>query len=106
MGQLQGQLVGLNAAVSDMRADLKGGLAEVHTQLRVADEWRRDVKDHLEKVDERDVSKAFLALQQSIHDSKTTVRGIILGVSLAGGAVGATVATFFKSAWAWFVGVV
>jgi hypothetical protein len=106
VGELRGQLTGLNVVVAEMRSDLKSGLAEVHTQIRATDEWRHEVKDRLEKMDERDVSKAFIALQQSIHDGKTTVRGIMVGVSLAGGAVGATFATFFKSIWAWIVGAV
>jgi hypothetical protein len=51
------------------------------------------------------VTVKFDALEQSIHDKKMQLKGIIVGVGIAGGAAGATVATGFKWLWAAILGV-
>lgn len=84
-------------------------LQRVDGKLDAADEWRREVKTRLEAVEAHgrhmnDVAGAFDALQQSIRDGKMQAKGIIMGVGIAGGAAGATVATFAKNLWAWAVG--
>lgn len=79
-------------------------MAKVDAKLDVADEWRSEVKKRLERMEENDVSVAFTALQQSIRDGKMQVKGALVGMSLAAGAAGATVATGIKWLWAALTG--
>jgi hypothetical protein len=106
VGQLQGQLSAMNSVITEMKADIKEDFTLVRKDLRNADAWRHEVKERLEKMERNDVSSAFLALQKSIHDGKTTLRGIIIGVGLMGGAVGATLATFFQSIISFIKGII
>lgn len=73
-------------------------------RMDATEEWQRDMTARFEKMEASDVSKAFNALQQSIHDGKMQAKGVVIGVGVAAGAGGATIATFAKSAWAWLMG--
>lgn len=50
------------------------------------------------------VTVKFDALEQSIHDKKMQLKGVIVGVGIAGGAAGATAATGIKWAISTFWG--
>ena len=74
-----------------------------------ADEWRHEVRERLEKNEAHGanmarVAEAFDALQLSIRDGKNQARGVVIGVGLAAGAGGATVATGIKWLWTALVG--
>lgn len=78
---------------------------QINTNLANADlsreEMRSDIRGLQEHAKEMiEVAERFKALQQMIRDSRMTGRGVMIGIGLAGGAVGATVATFFKTLWA------
>ena len=90
-------------------ASISSYLEKVDGKLDAADEWRREVKTRLEAMESHSkqmdkVSGAFNALQQSIHDGKMQAKGMVIGVGVAAGAGGATVATFIKWAWATLTG--
>ena len=94
----------LERAVGRIEARLDAVAEDVkraNDKLDAADEWRHEVRQRLEKMEENDVSNAFRALEQSIRDGKNQARGVVIGVGLAAGAGGATFATFFKSIAAW-----
>jgi chromosome segregation ATPase len=101
------QETNLERSVGRIEANLEAlaaAIAKLTAKADNADEWRHEVKDRLEKIEARDVSGAFTALQQSIRDGKMQLKGAMIGVALAGGAAGATVATFIKALWAWIMG--
>jgi chromosome segregation ATPase len=101
------QETNLERAVGRIEAQndaLAAAIAKLTEKAEHADEWRHEVKDRLEKIEARDVSGAFVALQQSIRDGRMQLKGAFIGVALAGGAAGATVATFIKALWAWVMG--
>lgn len=85
-------------------------LARVDKRSEARDEAFQEMRDDIAllKKHAQDmvvVTNEFNALQRAIRDGKMTGRGIIIGVGLAGGAVGATVATFLKTIWVALMGV-
>lgn len=97
----------IDRLVGQLQAQHESAIAwmnRVDAKLDAADEWRGEVKKRLERMEESDVSVAFTALQQSIRDGKMQVKGALVGMSLAAGAAGATVATGIKWLWAALTG--
>ena len=88
-------------------------LIEVQRTLREADEWRhfvkRELADNREHADKMSaVAEAFNALQRSIQDgtlaTRSVARGVVIGVGLAGGAIGAAGVSGFKWVWTLILG--
>jgi capsule polysaccharide export protein KpsE/RkpR len=109
VGQLQGQLSVMTSSITELKADMKEDLSLVKEHMKNADDWRHQIKDRIERMEAHgkhmsSVAEAFDKLQQSIRDRTMQAKGVIVGVGLAAGAAGATLATFFKSVWAWFTG--
>jgi hypothetical protein len=95
----------IEARQETMAENIKALTDAVMGMKDASDEWRHEVKARLEAIEARDVSSAFIALQQSIRDGKMQIKGAFIGVALAGGAAGATVATFIKAIAAWIAGI-
>lgn len=102
MGRIEGQLKGMAET-----------LAEVRERLENAEEWRATVRHRLDAMEAHGkqmtaVAEAFAALQRSIREgtimAKAYSRGVILGVGLAAGAGGATIATGLKWLYATLTG--
>lgn len=80
-------------------------LEQVDIKLDAADRWRHEVKSRMEAMEAHGrhmtaVADAFDALQQSIRDGKMQAKGVLIGIGVAGGAAGATVASGIKWIWA------
>jgi hypothetical protein len=97
-GRMEGQMVGMAEKIDH--------LVEMNA---AATEWRASVSARLDAMDVHRnqmtaVATAFDALQQSIRDGKMQAKGVMIGIGLAAGAGGATVATGLKWAWAAITG--
>ncbi len=84
-------------------------LASINEKLDHADDWRQEVKQRLERVEQHNknlghVADAFQSLQQSIRDGKMQARGVVIGVGLAAGAGGATMTALAQKVWSALVG--
>jgi hypothetical protein len=93
IGRIEGQLEGIVATlkrVDDRSAARDGTLESVLDRLGA-------MEDHAETM--KAVATEFNTLRQTIRDGKMQARGVLLGVGLAGGVGGATVATFLKGVW-------
>lgn len=98
---------GLERSVGRIEANLEtlgAAIARLTEKADAADEWRHEVRERLDRHEVQSaqmvlVADAFSALQQSIRDGKMQARGVVVGVGLAAGAGGATLATGLK--WAW-----
>ncbi len=110
VGRIEARLDAQSTSIAELKADMKSEFEGVKDQLNAADDWRHQVKQRLEAMEAHgahmtEVADAFDALQKSIHEgtlkAKSFMSGAAWGVALAGGAVGATFATFFKSIAAW-----
>jgi hypothetical protein len=94
--------------------EMQGAAIErLNEKADMADEWRHEVRERLEKNEAHGanmarVAEAFDELQKSIREggikAKSFLSGAVWGVALAAGAAGATVATFIKWAWAALTG--
>ena len=73
-------------------------LAEAVTALREASEpMRSDIAELKRRADVAEaVTDRFNALDRAIHDRAMQAKGVVIGVGIAGGAFGATVATVIK----------
>jgi hypothetical protein len=94
----------IEAHQESMAESIKTLTDAVMSMKDTSDEWRHEVKARLESIEARDVSGAFMALQQSIRDGKQQAKGIMIGIGVAGGAAGATIASGFKWLWAAILG--
>jgi hypothetical protein len=98
VGRIEGQLEGVVATlkrVDDRSAARDGQFEEMSDRMAALEIHAKSMVL---------VTNEFNALQQAIRDGKMAGRGIVLGVAMAAGAGGATVATFFKGLWAWLGG--
>lgn len=98
VGRIEGQMDHLVAAV--------GRIEERHD---TQNEALADVVTRLEKMEAHGVAMnhvadAFAALQQAVRDGKMQAKGIMIGIGLAAGAGGATIATGIKAFLAWLTG--
>lgn len=98
IGRIEGKLEGIVAT-----------LKRVDDRSVARDQTLESVLDRLDTMEAHAtamaaVAKDFTDLKQVLRDGKMTGRGIVLGVALAAGAGGATVATFFKGLWSWLGG--
>lgn len=102
VGQLIGELKGM-----------KTSLDSLQESAREAVEWRHEVKDRMEKMENHGlqmskVAAAFDALQKAIHEgtiqAKAYSKGILIGVGLAAGGTGAFVSTGIKWLYTTLVG--
>ena len=102
VGRIEAQLEALIASME-----------KVDAKLDAADDWRHQVKDRLEKMEAHgrnmtEVANAFDALQQSIREgtirAKAYSKGVLIGIGIAAGGAGATVATFIKWAYSALTG--
>lgn len=96
IGRMEGQLEGIVAT-----------LKRVDERSSQRDEVLSDLLDRIEAMETHSkqmsaVADAFAALQQAIRDGQMQAKGVLIGVSLAAGAGGATVATGFK----WLYGLI
>lgn len=102
--------VGRIEARQEIMADSIKALTDAVMGMKDAsDEWRHEVKTRLETMEAHGrhmtvVADAFDALQQSIRDGKMQAKGVLIGIGVAGGAAGATVATGIKWIWAAMTG--
>ena len=98
LGRLEGKLEGITATlkrVDDRSAARDGQFEEMADRMAALEAHAKSMVL---------VTNEFNALQQAIRDGKMTGRGVVLGVAMAAGAGGATVATFFKGLWSWLGG--
>lgn len=108
------QETSLERAFGRMEGQLESvitSLAEVKQNLEDANEYRHEVRTRLENVERQhknlsEVAASFTALQQSIRDGRNQAKGIVIGVGLAAGAGGATIATFARYVWDWAAKVI
>lgn len=98
LGRLEGKVEGMAATLSrvDMRSAARDEAFDVFSDRLGA------LEEHAKSMVQ--VTNQFNALQQAIRDGKMQGKGILIGISLAGGAGGAAAATFFKGLWAFFFG--
>lgn len=97
----------LERTVGRIEAQLEhvmGHLSSINENLEHADDWRQEVKQRLERVEQHNksmghIAEAFHALQQSIRDGKMQARGVVIGVGLAAGAGGATMTAIAQKVW-------
>jgi predicted RNase H-like nuclease (RuvC/YqgF family) len=102
----------IERAVGRIEAQLEGlahTLSRLTEKAEEADEWRHEVRERLERAESRgaqmtEVASAFSALQQSIRDGKMQAKGIVIGIGVAAGAGGATLATGLKAFFVWLIG--
>jgi prefoldin subunit 5 len=85
-------------------------LKRVEDSMSASDRTRETILDRLTAMENhaetmKAVAEEFATLRQTIRDGKMQARGMLIGVGVVAGAGGATLATAFKSAWAWFTGV-
>lgn len=104
------RMLGRIEAQLEMQAGIINKLVE---KAEKADEWRHEVKERLERNEEHSlgmtkVAKAFDELQRSIREgslaAKAYSRGVLLGIGIAAGGAGATIATGIKWAWSALTG--
>lgn len=98
VGRIEGQLEGIVATlkrVDERSATRDGTLESVLERLDT-------MEAHADAM--RKVADDFGALQQMLRDSRMQAKGVLLGIGLAAGAGGATLATFFKGLWTWATG--
>ncbi len=98
IGRIEGQLEGIVATlkrVDDRSAARDSTLESVLDRLDT-------MEAHAEAMSK--VAADFNLLQQLLRDGKMQAKGVLIGVGLAAGAGGATLATFFKGLWTWVSG--
>lgn len=93
LGHLEGTLEGIRATLErvDKRSvERDAKLGEMSDRLSALERQSKTTEV---------ITQEFNALQQAIRDGKKIGKGITIGVGLAAGASGATVAALFKNVW-------
>lgn len=94
LGRLEGQLEGIVAT-----------LKRVDDRSAARDKTLEGVLERLDTMEAHAeamaaVAAEFSLIKQIIRDRKMQGKGILIGIGIAGGVSGATVAAFFKQLWA------
>jgi hypothetical protein len=90
--------VGRIEANQEAMAENFKAMTEAFMAIKAATEpMRSDIAELKRRADmAAEISDRFNALDQSIHDRAMQAKGVLIGVGIAGGAAGATVATGIK----------